>query len=513
MAQVTDTLTTYPSGYDSTNYAYAAVNSSYPLSNAVGNASSATTYAQWTLTTGSSAETYVFYTFDCSSIPENATINSVSCTAKAYISQTTTRYVNTRQIQMYCGTSTAKGSASTVTNSTSTTLTLTCGDWTRNELDDCRIRIYSKRGTSSTTTSITNRFYGATLTISYTYEDVTYTVTSSATGGTISPVGESTVSGGGSITFTMTGDDGNAFTSLTVNGTKVQPTAVTDKSLTNGLCLCTFDSAVEDDLKLATLTNNGCSISSTQTKFNNSLYLNGSSYLAINLDAAYSDNVTIEFWFYTNTSNASGSYPTLWSTNTSNGSGGTYVHVDDGSYSTYPVYRCNNTSGNTGTYGSTVITRGTWHHFAYCRSGSSNYYFLDGSLEATVTQSSPFDVETIYIGGLYNGSGLTSGCYFTGYIDEILVSSVCKWTNSFTVPTGAYEVTETPTGVYTYTLKDIQSDCTVVVIFGESGTKLRINQNGTWTTVSAVYKKVDGSWILQSDLSSVFDINTKYIRG
>lgn len=167
MAEVTDTLTTYPSGYDETNYSYASVNSSYPLSNAVGKSSSNTTYAQWNLKTGSSAESYVFYLFDCSSIPENATINSVSCTAKAYISSTQSSRINTRQIQMYYGTSTAKGSASTVSTSTSA-LTLTCGDWTREELNDCRIRIYTKRGTSSTSSTYYNRFYGATLTIEYT---------------------------------------------------------------------------------------------------------------------------------------------------------------------------------------------------------------------------------------------------------------------------------------------------------------------------------------------------------
>ena len=161
---VQGTLTAYPSSYDTSNHSYASVNSSYPLSNPVGKGSDNTTYAQWNLTTGFGAESYVFYKFDLSEIPEDATITSVSCTATAYISTTSSIRVTTREIQMYYGTSTAKGSASTISNSTSA-LTLTCGTWTRAELNDCRIRIYSKRGWSKTTTTYYNRMYGATLTV------------------------------------------------------------------------------------------------------------------------------------------------------------------------------------------------------------------------------------------------------------------------------------------------------------------------------------------------------------
>ena len=37
--------------------------------------------------------------------------------------------------------------------------------------------------------------------------------------------------------------------------------------------------------------------------------------------------------------------------------------------------------------------------------------------------------------------------------------------------------------------------------------------NGTWTKASGVYKKVSGSWVLQSDLTNVFDANTNYVKG
>lgn len=166
----TNTITVYPASYDQSNYSYASVNSSYPLSNPIGKGSNNSTYAQWTLKTGSSAESYVFYKFDLSEIPSNATIDSVSCSAKGYISSTTSSRISARTMQMYYGTSTAKGSSVNM-STTASAQTISCGTWTREELNDCRIRIYAKRGSSQTTTSRTARFYGATLTVTYTVPD------------------------------------------------------------------------------------------------------------------------------------------------------------------------------------------------------------------------------------------------------------------------------------------------------------------------------------------------------
>lgn len=43
-------------------------------------------------------------------------------------------------------------------------------------------------------------------------------------------------------------------------------------------------------------------------------------------------------------------------------------------------------------------------------------------------------------------------------------------------------------------------------------TTIYVKQNGTWKQYSKVYLKVNGSWIEQTNLSNVFNINTKYIR-
>lgn len=452
----------YPASYDSTNYSYASVDSSYPLSNAVGKGSDNSTYAQWTMKTGSGAETYVYYIFDLSEIPSNATIDSVSCTAKGYISTTSTWYVSSYTMQMYSG-STAKGSSVSLSTSASAQ-SISCGTWTRDELDDCRIRIYAVRGYFSTSTSRTMRFYGAALTVTYTVNDVTYTITASASsGGNISPDGTFTVSKDDSIEFTMTPDDGYSLKSLTINDEEVQTTENTSTSLENGISLFHCED-LTDAFGLCTVTNNGVVISSDISKFgNNSLYFDQSSYLILDLGDATA--YTIEFWAYVQGDNTSGWYPTIFSSESSTNAGGTYMHVDDGSYGTYPVCRANasGSASNNGGYGSTVITRNDWHHIALCIDGSSHYFFLDGELQYTVTQSSPNDYTKWYLGGLKGSSGMVGGCYYLGYIDELLISSVCKWTSNFDVPTLPYS-NESNT-YYTYLKDNIDSNLTVYALF------------------------------------------------
>lgn len=160
-------ITVYPASYDSTNYSYQSVVSNYPLTNPIGKGSTSTSMCRVNLKTGSKATSYLFYKFDLSAIPANATIDSVACKVKCYINQTNSSRIATRQVQMYYGINTAKGTASTMSTST-TALNITCGTWTRAELDDCRIRLYVVRGTSNTTTTYYMGLYGADLTVQYT---------------------------------------------------------------------------------------------------------------------------------------------------------------------------------------------------------------------------------------------------------------------------------------------------------------------------------------------------------
>lgn len=156
------TVTLYLSGYDTSDYAYASASD---LANPIGKPSSNGTCATIDLATGSKAATYIYYYFDTSSIPNNANIISISCTAKGYVSSTSSYYVSARQMQLFCGT-TAKGSSVNLTT-TATAHTIAAGTWTRDELNNCRLRLYAQRGTMSASTSRTMQLYGAELTITY----------------------------------------------------------------------------------------------------------------------------------------------------------------------------------------------------------------------------------------------------------------------------------------------------------------------------------------------------------
>ena len=157
------TLTKYPSSYDTTNYQYAS------MSNASRAYTSydSTTYATINLTPGSQAETYVFFKFDTSSIPANAVIEEVSCTAKTYCSNASTANVAQKTVRL-CFDTTAKGDYAQIATGSAGTQTIDGGSWTREEISDIRLRVYARRGTSNVNNTYSLRLYGATLTIKYT---------------------------------------------------------------------------------------------------------------------------------------------------------------------------------------------------------------------------------------------------------------------------------------------------------------------------------------------------------
>ena len=66
---------------------------------------------------------------------------------------------------------------------------------------------------------------------------------------------------------------------------------------------------------------------------------------------------------------------------------------------------------------------------------------------------------------------------------------------------------------YTYTY-EVDGDATIAVTIGsQSNEYLYSKENGTWNRYTKAYKKVNGTWVLQSDLTTVFDNSTNYIKG
>lgn len=291
----------------------------------------------------------------------------------------------------------------------------------------------------------------------------------SGNGKTDPDVGTYTITKGTTTSLTITPTTDN-FKYLEINGEIVDCEEAADQvTPTNAVAYFPFNSDSSDTLGRSTTSTSGTpSINTSTVKFGTgSIYFGGSAYLKIELPESFSNEFTVECWFYTNASQTSGTYPCLLSTDGSCSYGNIYFAINDGSYSAYPVCRANSASGtNNGEYGSTQITAGIWHHFAYSRSSSNNYYFLDGSLIATVTQSNPQEVSALYLGTLYRNSSSSIGSsdYYTGYIDDLLISSGCKYSAAFTVPTAAYNAQKI--SKYTYTIEDQSENIKAIAYFG-----------------------------------------------
>ena len=166
-----------PSSFDSTNSSYDSIYTG-TADNGLTAHTDSNRFCVYS-NTGSGAESYLYYNFDCSSIPANATITSVSCTAAASC-YSSGSYFATKELQLCTGT-TEKGNSVTVTGngSTSSTHTFDGGSWTRAELNNIKIRFKVVRSTSNTTTEASFSFFGATLTVNYETagESYTYTIT------------------------------------------------------------------------------------------------------------------------------------------------------------------------------------------------------------------------------------------------------------------------------------------------------------------------------------------------
>jgi hypothetical protein len=214
---ISDSLTFNPTGYTGESNLTPSTDTRYQPSNgyhSYSGSATTTNSARWSTSTTAG---YVYYTFNISGIPENATITSVSCTAKIWINDT--KRVLDTNIQLYADT-TAKGSSSTFsTKSTSNTVTLNTGNsWTASEVNNIKLRFGGRRGNNTGYIY----FYGADLTISYSFNDTEYEITvTNTSNATVSPSISTYVISGGSQTITFTNVQNLVELSVTDNNTNV----------------------------------------------------------------------------------------------------------------------------------------------------------------------------------------------------------------------------------------------------------------------------------------------------
>lgn len=446
-------VTLHPSGYTGASNFTIPTSGSYTITNAYKGSGDTSTSCRITVNTSSTG--YFYLTFDTSDIPPSATITSISGTVTVRVSNTT-RVTNT-VCQLYTGT-TAKGTNKTfASTTTSNTVTLTPGSWTRSELNDFRLRI-GATGSSSTQTKYIY-LYGATITINYTVSthDITLTNNTSATASlsaTSAAEGESvdviidTLSG---ITVT---DNGN-----TVNNLFGQMTGGTNSQVPSS----TF-----------TL---GYSASGTNFYQNSSTVSTAWLEYAIghSAESPYSD---------TNNTYAKPEGNTAWIN----------YHFD---FSDIPPGSTIN-SVSVAVYGARENSTIDSTHVArfQCYSGSTAKGTLQNFTSTSNSKVTVTDPGTWTRDELQDAQLRFEVGYYGGRMLGI-----------------TWSVTYTASG-YRYTITNITADHEIIISnSGGSQPTIYYKVNGSWVAATAVYKKVNGSWVLQSNLTNVFDSGTNYVKG
>ena len=191
-----------------------------------------------------------------------------------------------------------------------------------------------------------------------------------------------------------------------------------------------------------TITNANVTKSSTQKKLGKtSASLNGSNAILTtpwSSDFDFAGDYTIDFLFYMNSPTYS--YQTMFWMGTSASGGSDEIELSNVN-STKRLY-CRHVVG--GNYLWTVdvssisaLTNSTWHHLACVIYGTTATIYLDGisigSSSISGSSRTPYFTDPVTI-----GNWPTQTRYFAGYIDEIRISNIARWTSNFTPPTRRY---------------------------------------------------------------------------
>lgn len=199
----------------------------------------------------------------------------------------------------------------------------------------------------------------------------------------------------------------------------------------NTLLLLPSDDLTDRSPYSTPLTNHGVVVSNTVSKFGTgSMYFDGTSYLSFestNFNFGTGD-FTIEFWARPEVLEASDRF--LFSGSEKGDlflgiSGGTHLGIGRVGVAWDHKARVS-------------LVSGEWNHVAVVKANGTMYFFLNGAVIYSLANSASYGFPSGKInvcaqGGLY--------C-FNGYIDELRVSNVARWTAAFTPPSVSYAETK-----------------------------------------------------------------------
>lgn len=174
-------ISAVPASFDSTNTSVTGSNTNNGCA-----AETTTTTATFTATSTAGSTTSIYYSFAPITLPENATITSITCRYRASwpggsgTNNAGTQYFSSRKSYLCYGT-TKKGNGMTISNTTSSQSTIDnltdTGTWSKNELSNIKLLLEGIHQTGNTQ-QVTVTFWGATLNVTYTVpQDPYYTYT------------------------------------------------------------------------------------------------------------------------------------------------------------------------------------------------------------------------------------------------------------------------------------------------------------------------------------------------
>lgn len=418
-----------------------------------------TTYA--TVSTTSTSSRYIYLRgFDFSTIPSGATVNSFSIKFKANESGMSTS--SSYRPYLCDGTTTLTGTSSAITTTVTTqTFSDVSADWDTivGYGSDFGIRFTVRRSGGGGSSSSTGYLYlyGAEIEVDYTLSNPA-TVTSTLTGdGTIDPSGTTSTYEGVEYTLTIAPTDENAEVTATLNGTDVTSQLVQESGGGTESCVLGNYTLVSGGFNssgasyFSGIVGNGADASQTSSNY----YSSGSGTIAV---FTYDMGIEIP------------SSATITRV---------YCEVNGHAESTSNSneYMCAMLIS-----GSTELTE----ELNFKDIGTSNStQTLECETLPTVAQLAEMKLQCRlgYYGGAINGA--------TAYV-------------VYTVAGVVY--------TYTYT---VSGDATIAVTIGggQATATIYFKNGSTWTSATAVYKKVNGAWVQQSDLSNVFQTGVNYRRG
>jgi len=212
-------------------------------------------------------------------------------------------------------------------------------------------------------------------------------------------------------------------------------------SITNTSLLCNFTNAgIFDKTAINDLETQGnAQISTSVKKYDTgSLYFDGSddrvSIINTPLLNFGSGDFTIECWVYSITplSSYSAQYAHILGKGNGNNSG-TYSLAFYQSKISFSI-------GSTLVQGSSTLTNNTWYHFAVTRSGTTLRLFVNGTLDLTTTNSTVLSSSFSFNVGDRQSGDLSAQYPLNGYVDDLRVTRVARYTANFTPPTKSFPV-------------------------------------------------------------------------